>query len=77
MTCSGQQNQIYPRGIVDLHLCQQFAVYAEVTEATSLIIDDAVSLAGHGDETRPLAQLRTFQGPQQVSCDGVNQARPL
>lgn len=37
----------HPCGVVDLHLCQQFSVYAEVAEAASLIVDDAVALAGH------------------------------
>lgn len=72
-----RQWQPYSRGIVDFHLRQQFAIYAEVAETTSLVINDAVSLAGHGDEARPHAKLRTLQGPQQVACDGVDQAWAL
>lgn len=45
----------YPGGIIDLHLCQQFAINAEVAEAPSLIVDNAVALAGHRDE--PWAQI--------------------
>ena len=46
-----------PDRVVDLHLGQQFAVDAEVAEASSLIADDAVALAGHGDESRTQAGL--------------------
>lgn len=67
--------QIYPCGIIDFHLCQQFSVYAEVAESTPLIVDDAVSLTGHRDEARSLAQLRTLQSPKQVPSDGVDEAR--
>lgn len=56
---------------------QHFAVNAEVAEAAPLIVDDAVALARHGDEAGPLAQLRPLQGPEQVPCDSVNQARAL
>ena len=37
----------YPGGIIDLHLCQQFPINAEVTQAALLIVDNAVTLAGH------------------------------
>lgn len=37
----------HPGGIIDLHLCQQFSINAEVAEAASLVADDAVALAGH------------------------------
>lgn len=37
----------YPGGIIDLHLCQQFSINAEVAEVASLVVDDAVALAGH------------------------------
>ena len=67
----------YPRGVVDLHLRQQLAVDAEVAEASALVADDAVALAGHGDEARLLAQLRALQGPQQVPRDGVDQTWAL
>jgi len=69
--------QPYPCGIVDLHLSQQFPVDAEVAEAASLVVNDAVALAGHRDDARPLTQLWTLQGPQQVPRDGVDQARAL
>ena len=69
--------QPHPRGVVDLHLRQQLSVYAEVAEAASLVVDDAVAFAGHWDEAGPLTQLRPLQGPQQVPCDGVDQARAL
>lgn len=65
-------SESYPAGIVDLHLGQKLSVYAEVAEATSLVVDDAVAFAGHGDEARPLAQLRPLQSPEQVPCDGVD-----
>lgn len=40
----------YSGGIVDLHLCQQFSINAEVAKAAPLVVDDAVALAGHGDK---------------------------
>lgn len=67
----------YPRGVVDLHLCQQFSIYAEVAKAASLIVDDAVALAGHWDEAGPLTQLRALQGSEKVPGDSVDQARAL
>lgn len=67
----------HPGGIVDLHLCQQLPVDAEVAEAASLIVDDAVALAGHRDEPRTLIVVWALQGPQEVPCDGVHQTRSL
>lgn len=37
----------YPGGIIDFHLCQQFSINAEVAEASPLIVDDTVALAGN------------------------------
>lgn len=67
----------HPCGVVDLHLCQQFSVYAEVAKAASLIVDDAVALTGHWDEAGPLTQLRALQGSEEVPGDSVDQARAL
>ena len=44
---AGVKKSAYPGGIIDLHLCQQFSINAEVAEAASLVVDDAVALAGH------------------------------
>lgn len=69
--------QPHPRGVVDLHLGQKFPVDAEVAETSSLVVDDAVALAGHGDEPGPQTQLWPLQGPEQVPGDGVDQAGAL
>lgn len=37
----------HPCGIVDLQLRQKFSVNTKVAEASSLIVNDAVALAGH------------------------------
>lgn len=58
-------------------MCQKFSINAEVAEASSLIVDDAVALARHRDEAGPLAQFRPLQGPEQVPRDSVNQAWAL
>lgn len=73
----GGRASAHPGGIVDLHLCQQLPVDAEVAETASLIVDDAVALAGHRDEPWTLIVVRALQGPQEVPCDGVDQTRPL
>ena len=67
----------YPGGIIDLHLCQQFPINAEVAEAASLVVDDAVPLAGHWDEPWAQIVVRPLQSPQQVSRDGVDQTWTL
>lgn len=54
----------YPGGIIDLHLCQQFSINAEVAEVASLIVDDAVALAGYWDEPWALTVVRPLQSPQ-------------
>lgn len=41
------KSSAYPARIIDLHLCQQFSIDAEVAKAASLVVDDAVALAGH------------------------------
>lgn len=67
----------YPGGIIDFHLCQQFSINAEVAEASPLIVDDTVALAGNRDE--PWAQIVfwSLQSPQKVPCDGMDQTRTL
>lgn len=67
----------YPGRIIDLHLCQQFSINAEVAKVASLIVDDAVALAGHWDEPWALIVVRPLQSPQQVPCDGVDQTWTL
>lgn len=67
----------YPGRVVELHLSEQLAIDAEVAEAASLVVYDAVTLAGHGDEPRLLAVFWTLQSPQQIPCDGVYQAWTL
>lgn len=67
----------YPGGIIDLHLCQQFSINAEVTQAAFLIVDNAVTLAGHWDEPRALMAVWALQSPQQVPRDGVDQTWTL
>lgn len=67
----------HPCGVVDLHLRQKFSVDAEVAKTSSLVVNDAVALAGHGDEPGTQTKLRPLQGPEQIPGDGVNQARAL
>lgn len=67
----------YPGGIIDLHLCQKFSINAEVAEAASLVVDDAVALAGHRDEPWAPIVVWALQSPQQVPCDGVDQTWTL
>lgn len=67
----------HPGGIVDLHLCQQFAINAEVAEVPSLIVDNAVALTGHWDEPGALTVSRSLQSPQKVPSDGVDQTWTL
>lgn len=67
----------YPCGVIELHLSEQLAIDAEIAEAASLVVDDAVTLAGDRDEPRLLAVLRPLQSPQQIPCDGVYQAWTL
>lgn len=66
------QKSAYPDGIIDLHLCQQLSINAEVAEASPLVVDDAVALAGHRDEPGTLIVVWPLQSSQQVPCDGVN-----
>lgn len=47
MEQSDVKRSSYPGGIIDLHLCQQFPINAEVAEAAPLVVDDAVALTGH------------------------------
>lgn len=44
---SERHTSAHPDGIIDLHLCQQFSINAEVAEAASLVVDDAVALTRH------------------------------
>lgn len=67
----------YPGGVVQLHLSEELAIDAEVAEAASLVVYDAVTLTGDGDEPWLLAVLWTLQSPQQIPCDGVYQAWTL
>lgn len=67
----------HPGGIVDLHLCQQFSINAEVAEAPSLIVDNAVAFTGHRDEPGVPTVIRSLQSPQKVPSDGVDQAWTL
>lgn len=67
----------HPGGIIDLHLCQQLPVDAEVAETASVVVDDAVALAGHRDEPRTAVVIRALQGPQEVPRDGVHQTWAL
>lgn len=67
----------HPGGIIDLHLCQQLPVDAEVAEPASVVVDDAVALAGHRDEPRTLIVVGALQGPQEVPRDGVHQTWAL
>lgn len=67
----------YPGGVIELHLSEQLAVDAEVAETASLVVDDAVTFTGDGNESRLLAVLWAFQGPQKIPCDGVYQAWTL
>lgn len=54
----------YACGVIDLHLGQEFSINAEVTEVSSLIVDDTVALTGHRDQTGLEAVLGALQGPQ-------------
>lgn len=77
MDCTGVNKSAHPGGVIDLHLCQQFPINAEVAEAAPLVVDDAVALTGHGDEPRALIVVWALQSPQQVPCDGVDQTWTL
>ena len=61
----------YTCGVVDLHLGEQLAVDAEVAELAPLVADDAVALAGHGDEAWESAVVWPLQSPKEVPSDGV------
>lgn len=67
----------YPGGIIECHLCQKFSINAEVAEAASLVVDDAVALARHRNETWALIVVRALQSSQQVPSDGVDQTWTL
>lgn len=58
-------------------MSQQFAVDAEETELSLVIVNHTVSLGGRLDETRSRALLWGLQGPQQVSIHGMDQTRTL
>ncbi len=62
--CSNMFVSSYTCGVIDLHLCQEFAINAEVTEVSSLKIDDTVALTRHRDQTGPETILGALQGPQ-------------
>lgn len=63
--------------VFHLHVSQQFAVDAEETELSLVIVNHTVSLGGRLDETRSRALLWGLQGPQQVSIHGMDQTRTL
>lgn len=67
----------HPGGVIDLHLCQQLPVDAEVAETATVVVDDAVALAGHRDEPWTLIVIGALQGPQEVPRDGVHQTWAL
>lgn len=69
----GVRKSTYPSGIIDLHLCQQFSINAEVAEVASFIVDDTVTLAWHRDEPWALTVVRPLQSPQQIPRDGMDQ----
>lgn len=67
----------YTCGVIDLHLGQQLSIDAEVAELTPVVVDDAVALAGHWDQTGEHTVVGTLQSSQEITGDGVDQTRPL
>lgn len=63
--------------VLHLHVSQQFPVDTEETKVSLIIVDDAASLRGGLNETRPRAAVRGVQGPQQVPIHGMDEARTL
>lgn len=63
--------------VLHLHVSQQFPVDTEETKVSLLIVDDAASLRGGLNETRPRAAVGAVQGPQQVPIHGMDEARTL
>lgn len=59
------------------HVSQQFAVDAEETKLSLVVIDHTVSLCGGLDEAGPREAVRDLQGPQQVPIHGMDQTRTL
>lgn len=50
--------------VVHLHVSQQFAVDAEETKLSLVVVNHAVALGGGLDEAGPQAAFRALQGPQ-------------
>lgn len=63
--------------VLHLHVSQQFAVDAEETEPSLVVVDHAVPLGGGLDEAGPQAAVWALQGPQQVPIHGMDQTRTL
>lgn len=41
------RGKIYPGGVIDLHLRQEFAINAEIAEPAPFVVDDTVAFTGH------------------------------